>query len=92
MGRHPGLVGRGTDVLLTTQYLDEADQLASHIVIIDHGKAVACGYAGRAQAPGRRAGSSRSIPAFARTCRSSPAALERLDQGTRPGRRGNPQR
>src|SRR5437660_4532056 len=34
------LVGRGTDVLLTTQYLDEADHLASHIVIIDHGKAV----------------------------------------------------
>ncbi len=37
------LVGRGTDVLLTTQYLDEADQLASHIVIIDHGKAIASG-------------------------------------------------
>jgi ABC-2 type transport system ATP-binding protein len=37
------LVGRGTDVLLTTQYLDEADHLASHIVIIDHGKAVANG-------------------------------------------------
>jgi ABC-2 type transport system ATP-binding protein len=38
-----GLVGRGTDVLLTTQYLDEADHLATHIVIIDHGKAVASG-------------------------------------------------
>ena len=37
------LVGRGTDVLLTTQYLDEADHLASHIVIIDHGRAVASG-------------------------------------------------
>ena len=37
------LVSRGTDVLLTTQYLDEADQLASHIVIIDHGKVVAAG-------------------------------------------------
>ncbi len=37
------LVGRGTDVLLTTQYLDEADQLANQIVIIDHGKAVAAG-------------------------------------------------
>jgi ABC-2 type transport system ATP-binding protein len=37
------LVGGGTDVLLTTQYLDEADHLASHIVIIDHGKAVASG-------------------------------------------------
>jgi ABC-2 type transport system ATP-binding protein len=38
-----GLVERGTDVLLTTQYLDEADHLATHIVIVDHGRAVASG-------------------------------------------------
>ena len=37
------LVEQGTDVLLTTQYLDEADRLASQIVIIDHGRAVATG-------------------------------------------------
>jgi ABC-2 type transport system ATP-binding protein len=37
------LVHVGTDVLLTTQYLDEADHLASQIVIIDHGRAVAAG-------------------------------------------------
>jgi ABC-2 type transport system ATP-binding protein len=37
------LVEAGTDVLLTTQYLDEADQLASQIVIIDHGRAIAAG-------------------------------------------------
>jgi ABC-2 type transport system ATP-binding protein len=37
------LVEVGTDVLLTTQYLDEADNLASHIVIVDHGRAVAAG-------------------------------------------------
>ena len=37
------LVAAGTDVLLTTQYLDEADHLASHVVIIDHGRAVAAG-------------------------------------------------
>ena len=37
------LVEQGTDVLLTTQYLDEADHLASRIVIIDHGKAIAAG-------------------------------------------------
>jgi ABC-2 type transport system ATP-binding protein len=37
------LVESGTDVLLTTQYLDEADHLASQIVIIDHGRAVAAG-------------------------------------------------
>jgi len=38
-----GLVELGTDVLLTTQYLDEADRLASRIVIVDHGRAVAAG-------------------------------------------------
>jgi ABC-2 type transport system ATP-binding protein len=37
------LVAAGTDVLLTTQYLDEADQLAADIVIIDHGKVIAAG-------------------------------------------------
>jgi ABC-2 type transport system ATP-binding protein len=38
-----GLVAHGTDVLLTTQYLDEADQLASQVVIIDHGAVIAEG-------------------------------------------------
>lgn len=37
------LVITGTDILLTTQYLDEADRLASDIVIIDHGKVIAAG-------------------------------------------------
>ena len=33
----------GTDVLLTTQYLEEADQLARHIVIVDHGRVITAG-------------------------------------------------
>ena len=37
------LVAEGTTVLLTTQYLDEADQLADDIVVIDHGKVIAHG-------------------------------------------------
>jgi ABC-2 type transport system ATP-binding protein len=37
------LVAVGTDVLLTTQYLDEADHLAHQVVIVDHGRAVATG-------------------------------------------------
>jgi ABC-2 type transport system ATP-binding protein len=37
------LVEAGTDVLLTTQYLDEADQLAGRIVIVDHGRTIAEG-------------------------------------------------
>ncbi len=36
-------VGQGTAVLLTTQYLEEADQLADTIVVVDHGRAVAEG-------------------------------------------------
>jgi ABC-2 type transport system ATP-binding protein len=37
------LVAEGTTVLLTTQYLDEADQLADDIVVIDHGRTIASG-------------------------------------------------
>jgi ABC-2 type transport system ATP-binding protein len=37
------LVADGTDVLLTTQYLEEADQLARDIVIVDHGRVIAAG-------------------------------------------------
>ena len=37
------LVAEGTTVLLTTQYLDEADQLADRIAVIDHGKVIAEG-------------------------------------------------
>jgi ABC-2 type transport system ATP-binding protein len=37
------LVEQGTNVLLTTQYLDEADRLADQIVIVDRGRAIAHG-------------------------------------------------
>ncbi|GHT83277.1 hypothetical protein FACS1894125_6800 [Actinomycetota bacterium] len=37
------MVAKGTTVLLTTQYLDEADQLADQIAVIDHGKVIANG-------------------------------------------------
>jgi oleandomycin transport system ATP-binding protein len=36
-----GLVADGSTVLLTTQYLDEADELADDIVVIDHGRVIA---------------------------------------------------
>jgi ABC-2 type transport system ATP-binding protein len=38
-----GLVADGTTVLLTTQYLEEADRLASEIAVIDHGRVLATG-------------------------------------------------
>jgi ABC-2 type transport system ATP-binding protein len=37
------LVAEGTTVLLTTQYLDEADQLADRIAVLDHGRVIAEG-------------------------------------------------
>jgi ABC-2 type transport system ATP-binding protein len=37
------LVGGGTTLILTTQYLEEADQLADEVVLLDHGKIVATG-------------------------------------------------
>ncbi|HLL69189.1 MAG TPA: ATP-binding cassette domain-containing protein [Micromonosporaceae bacterium] len=38
-----GIAARGTTVLLTTQYLDEADQLAAQISVMNHGKIIASG-------------------------------------------------
>ncbi|MBM7771145.1 ABC-2 type transport system ATP-binding protein [Actinokineospora baliensis] len=50
------LVADGTTVLLTTQYLEEADQLANTILVIDHGKVIAGGTADqlKAQVGGER--------------------------------------
>ncbi|MEU3052443.1 ATP-binding cassette domain-containing protein [Streptomyces griseus] len=44
------VVALGTTVLLTTQYLDEADQLASRIAVVDHGKVIAEGTKGELKA------------------------------------------
>ena len=68
------LVGEGTTVLLTTQYLDEADQLADRIAIIDHGRVIADGTSAELKAlvgtgsvrarltdPGRRAEAARVV-------------------------------
>ncbi len=38
-----GLAASGTDILLTTHYLDEANELANQVVVIDHGRVIADG-------------------------------------------------
>ena len=68
------LVAEGTTVLLTTQYLDEADQLADRIAIIDHGKVIAEGTQQRAQGVGRRRRAARARCAT-RTQRADAAAV-----------------
>src|SRR3712207_1999686 len=68
------LVAQGTTVLLCTQYLDEADQLADRIAVIDHGRVIAEGTPGQLKAsvgqgalhvrlldPGRRAEAERVL-------------------------------
>jgi ABC-2 type transport system ATP-binding protein len=45
-----GLVSDGTTVLLTTQYLEEADHLADHIIVIDRGSVIASGTAAELKA------------------------------------------
>jgi ABC-2 type transport system ATP-binding protein len=83
-----GMAADGTTVLLTTQYLEEADQLADTVAIVDGGTVVARGTpselkagAGRARvrvtlptaAPGRRGSRSRTWPSSGpRWRRSSP--------------------
>ena len=67
------LAGEGTTILLCTQYLDEADQLAEGIAVIDHGQVIAEGTPGQLKA-------SVGSPAHCTCGCSSPAS------GPRPSR------
>ena len=89
-----GLVRDGTTLLLTTQYLEEADHLADRIVVIDHGKIIAEGTAlGSRTRAARRASSSpcpspRTSPrrrrCCATTCRRSTSTRPRGSSPRRP--------
>ncbi|CAN5204244.1 N/A [soil metagenome] len=80
------LVAAGTSVLLTNQYLDEADQLADRIAVIDHGRVIAEGTSRQLKSsvgsgalhlrlhdPGRRGDAERS-PSSARPGSRSPTS------------------
>ena len=88
------LVAEGTDVLLTTQYLEEADHLASSIAIVDHGRVVALGTPRELK---RRAGRSvvdvrvrdaRSLPTVAAVLTSIGEGDPTIDLATRSVRIG----
>lgn len=82
------LVARGTDVLLTTQYLEEADQLAKQVAIIDHGRVIANGSPAELKAlagsdmievRSRRAA---DLPALAQALAAVGSDEPRIDAGT----------
>ena len=76
-----GLVREGTTLLLTTQYLEEADELADTIAVVDHGKIIARGTADELKSAGRRRA---DRGRRARPCRRS--AGDRVAVGRLPGR------
>ena len=83
------LVAGGTTVLLTTQYLDEADQLADQIVVIDNGRVIAQGApaALKDQAGGDRLDvvveAERDLAAAARIVAGVASAAPEVDEETR---------
>ena len=84
-----GLVREGTTLLLTTQYLEEADELADTIAVVDHGKIIARGTADelKSQVGGERievvVHDRTDIDARGEILARSGAARRRVDEHTR---------
>lgn len=93
-----GLVQTGASILLTTQYLEEADRLADDIVVIDHGRVIARGDARslKRQIGGDHIGVTvsdpndldRAVAVLARICGDEPVADPAVRSATAPTTRG----
>jgi ABC-2 type transport system ATP-binding protein len=93
-----GLVRQGTTLLLTTQYLEEADELADTIAVVDHGKIIARGTADelKSQVGGerievvvhRRDDVTRAMDVLARDCAGDVTLDEHTRRITVPARGG----
>jgi ABC-type multidrug transport system ATPase subunit len=77
-----GLRAAGTTMLLTTQYLEEADRFADIVHVLHHGKIIASGTPGQLKSRAGREGTSLD-DAFLALTRSTEADL--ADAGTEPG-------
>jgi oleandomycin transport system ATP-binding protein len=83
------LIAQGVTVLLTTQYLDEADRLADEIAVIDNGRVIASGTPDELKA--KVGGQTLEVRPTKRADRTAVAAIIAEIVGAQPTRRGDDQ-
>ena len=90
------LTAAGTTVVLTTQYLEEADRLADHIVVLDHGRVAARGTPAELKRSSAARSSRATIPRTASSAAAPPrrrpnlSTTDDVEVGLHAGRRRRP--